>query len=207
MALPDVPAGVEIRMADDYGPATKLLPALREVGSDDGVIIYCDDDKIYLPNWAAKLVEAAKTNPSTAFAWAGCSLNEICDRHLYRHSMAALATRLSLGLLQPLKWKRPSQGPIDIAFGYAGVLVRPRFFSPAVFDIPTGCLVDDIWFSGQLRLAGTPVYKLSGPVPIRNRRSAEFEPLKNLKIKDIDRSAADFGMICHFRDRYGIWID
>lgn len=207
IALPKVPAGVIVRECDDYGPATKLLPALRAAGSEDMLIIYCDDDKLYQPDWASRLTEAAIRFPSRAFAWAGCGIDEIYDRHLRRNGPSALATKLSLGLLQPLKWRRPHMGPIDIAFGYGGVAVRPRFFRPDVFDIPQGCLVDDIWISGQLRVSGTRIDKLPGPIALRNRRSAEIAPLKQLKQDDIDRASADFSMACYLRERYKIWTE
>ncbi len=40
-ALPEVPEGVEIRLVEeDYGPATKLLPALKEFAGQDVDILF-----------------------------------------------------------------------------------------------------------------------------------------------------------------------
>ncbi len=202
---PPVPSGVEVRTAQDFGPATKLLPALGAADTDDALILYCDDDKIYKPRWAEGLVRAASAAPLQAHAWAGCGLAEIRTRHLARRGLDAQLTALSGGLLQPLKWRRPRHGPIDIAFGYGGVAVRPRFFAPSVFALPPGCLVDDIWISGQLAVTGTAIHKLPGPAPIANRRSAERAPLKSETQHGLDRAAADDETARYLADNYGVW--
>lgn len=202
-----MPAGVEIRESQDSGPATKLLPALADAPSEDTLIIYCDDDKIYQPEWAAGLASAAAVFPQLCVAWAGCRLGEIAQRHLDRRGALAMMTRLSGGLLQPLKWQRPRGGVIDIAFGYGGVAVRPRFFRPPVFDIPADCLVDDVWFSGQLAFAGISLYKLPGRPPLRNRRDAELHALKHHGTDGLDRAAADFLTMRYMQQHYGIWPD
>lgn len=203
--LPSVPAGVEIRHAQDLGPATKLLPALADAPSEDTLIIYCDDDKIYEPQWAAGLAAAAEAVPQRAVAWAGCRVGEITRRHLGRDGAMAMMTRWSGGLLQPLKWQRPRAGAIDIAFGYSGVAVRPRFFRPAVFDVPADCLVDDVWHSGQLALAGTALCKLPGRPPLRNCRNAELHALKHHGAGGQDRAAADFLAMRYMQRHYGVW--
>lgn len=204
-SLPSVPAGVEIRETRDLGPATKLLPALATAASEDSLIIYCDDDKIYRPNWAAGLAAAATDFPDRAVAWAGCRADEIARRHLERTGLLAITAKLSGGLLQPLKWQRPRHGEIDIAFGYGGVAVRPRFFRPSVFDVPANCLVDDIWISGQLAVAGTPLHKLRGAPPLRNRRSAELHALKHHAAGGRDRAAADYHVLRYLQQHYGAW--
>ena len=57
--LPEVPEGVEVRMVDeDYGPATKLLPALEDFAEEDVEILFCDDDQIYPPYLAEELFKA-----------------------------------------------------------------------------------------------------------------------------------------------------
>ena len=59
--LPQVPSEVKIRITEqDFGPATKILPAAREYAEKDVAIIFCDDDKIYDPNWAGRLINAAQ---------------------------------------------------------------------------------------------------------------------------------------------------
>ena len=48
----DVPAGVILKLVDfDFGPASKILHAVKHFGNRDVGIIYCDDDKIYDRNF------------------------------------------------------------------------------------------------------------------------------------------------------------
>ena len=59
--LPQVPSEIKICITEqDFGPATKILPAAREYAEKDVAIIFCDDDKIYDPNWAGRLINAAQ---------------------------------------------------------------------------------------------------------------------------------------------------
>ena len=52
---------MDIRITEqDLGPATKVLPAVEEYAQEDVAVIFCDDDKIYDPNWAARLINAAQ---------------------------------------------------------------------------------------------------------------------------------------------------
>ena len=70
--LPQVPSGVQIRITEqDFGPATKILPAAREYAEEDVAIIFCDDDKIYDPNWAGRLINAAQKQLDCAIVEAG----------------------------------------------------------------------------------------------------------------------------------------
>lgn len=49
---------VQIRLEqEDYGPATKYLPIIKEFGSDSQAIMICDDDQYYHPYTLATLDE------------------------------------------------------------------------------------------------------------------------------------------------------
>ena len=53
-ALPEVPPGVRIiRTPQDFGPATKILPAARAYRGQEVELLYADDDQCYQPGWAA----------------------------------------------------------------------------------------------------------------------------------------------------------
>ena len=70
--LPEVPEGVEVRMVDeDYGPATKLLPALEDFAEEDVEILFCDDDQIYPPYLAEELFKARLLHPEACIAGSG----------------------------------------------------------------------------------------------------------------------------------------
>jgi len=54
--LPKVPKGITIkRINEDLGPASKLIPTLKNTISED-YILYCDDDWDYKPTWAESFV-------------------------------------------------------------------------------------------------------------------------------------------------------
>ncbi|HHS94714.1 MAG TPA: hypothetical protein ENK63_05195 [Rhodobacterales bacterium] len=63
--LPPLPQGVEVLETEaDLGPAGKLLaPARAFPGAD---ILYCDDDWLYAPGWAAALRSAHRPGQVTA---------------------------------------------------------------------------------------------------------------------------------------------
>ena len=53
--LPAIPEGDEMRLTEqDLGPATKDLPAVKKYAQEVIAVIFCDDDKIYDCNWAAR---------------------------------------------------------------------------------------------------------------------------------------------------------
>jgi len=60
--------GVHVELVEDYGPLTKLLPALDR-GFD--TIITADDDTVYGEGWAARLIEAAEENPGAVVGYDG----------------------------------------------------------------------------------------------------------------------------------------
>ncbi|BBU58818.1 hypothetical protein KU6B_50830 [Mameliella alba] len=125
---PALPPGVTLLWSDtDYGPATKLLPALRAFPQN--ALAYCDDDCLYQPGWLAALCTAA--SPTEAVAASGWSV----DR---------------------LKRQGAAPPHSDIAQGFSGVLIRPGMIDPRAFDIPAEARpVDDIWLSGMRALTGT----------------------------------------------------
>ena len=158
-----IPDGFTIFRCDDYGPATKLLPTLKRYEQQDVVIIYCDDDRIYAPNWIERLLTVHEEN-------GGCCVgDEMYDIPSYVNSLSMAKTTayrlnriLSLGMWSPRK-RNTARGVI--LEGYGGVLVRPSFFDETVFNMPKEFFpVDDIWFSAKLAERGIPI-KYSGRKP------------------------------------------
>lgn len=47
----------------DYGPATKILPAVQDYRDQDVMLLFCDDDKLYDLDWASRFVAAANAPP------------------------------------------------------------------------------------------------------------------------------------------------
>lgn len=78
-SLPDVPDGVRIvRVEEDLGPATKVLPTLADLAGTQTPIIFCDDDRVVHKDWAANLLNASKSHKDM------CVCNAGFFRHNYR---------------------------------------------------------------------------------------------------------------------------
>ncbi|MFN4170738.1 MAG: glycosyltransferase family A protein [Pseudorhodobacter sp.] len=215
--LPKVPAGVQIHIADhDYGPATKVLPsALRHRGKDVN-ILFCDDDKVYDPNWAARLVGAAKSRPGCCIVEEGSDVFE-CSDVAFRGKIQPRYPRRRKTLLYRLKraaslgrWKsRKAEGSgyADILEGWGGVLVRPEFFGDEVFDIPDPLwMVDDIWLSGHLTVRNVPIWlHYGGPRVAGAKEEVSAAALRKQTVRGMDRKALNSACVRHYQDRYGIW--
>lgn len=228
--LPDVPEGIEIRRVDeDFGPASKVLHAVREFRGQDCEILFCDDDRLYPPEWAQSLLDARAAHPDAAIAPVAFEVNNwLVDSKMIRaHQPRAVArdklTALSywkelllwhMGLFKKLGPEPPhfrhikTGGYRDFFQGYGGVLVRPEFFDDDVFDIPpVYWAVDDIWLSGMLAKAGTPIWVpenlRGGPDCTTAHDSA---PLYKAVIDGADRNQADRACCLYFQKEHGIWL-
>ena len=142
-------SAVEIVRCDDLGPATKLTPALLREPPDQTIIVV-DDDRIYPPTLVAELEDAAKADPDTAFAMCGWIVPpDLIDRP------TTVWSNLTLKAPVPLRARRLRKPvPIDVLMGFAGYIVRPRFFDPAAVQDyaaapPEAFFVDDVWFSAH----------------------------------------------------------
>lgn len=214
--LPTVPAGVTIhRCRDDLGPATKVLPAAAELRGQDVELLFCDDDKIYDPDWHQRFKAAAAANPGTCIVEVGETFPDIPDRvrpedRLPRGRRARktayyrLLRVLSLTAYKPRLYR--NSGYVDQISGYGGVLVRPDWFDDAAFDIP-GVLwtVDDPWLSGHLERRGIPIWlNGEGKLP-RFGKVGRLGALGDLVEDGHGRVDADLAAIDHMRQHYGIW--
>jgi hypothetical protein len=210
--LPDLPDGVEILHTDtDLGPATKILPVAKNFRGQDVRLLYCDDDRIYDRDWAARLIAHNAQNPGMCVADAGDPVSAIDlraerDEPIYRRLNA-----LTLGLLGKPHRRRvrsliPDEGLIDIAKGYGGVLIRPTFLGDDAFCIPeTFWAVDDVWLSGQMARQGIPIHKVgrqpkSTPTPV-----GKMSALLDLELDGNGRDKLNLACVNYFRTRYGIW--
>ncbi|WP_248633265.1 glycosyltransferase family 2 protein [Cereibacter changlensis] len=210
-SLPEVPAGVTVLRADcDYGPATKILPAVRDLQGTNTEILFCDDDRIYDPLWTSRFLVQRSQRPDCALVEAGGLLGKsghcvdaalrVRKGIMYRAIRAA-----SLGLIKPRPWAR--SGFVDIAKGYGGVMIRPDFLPSEAFDIPEILwTVDDYWLSGCLRMQGIDIW-LNAEAPVsRESRAAACAPLLNFTTGGHDRGKSNAACVAWFRDKYGVWV-
>ncbi len=132
----------------DWGPATKLIPALLDYADRPGtMLVAVDDDNVYPRTFLETFVRWADVLPSGALTLRGCRVppsRRWADCAEYKGSTI----------------ERPNR--TDIVEGCAGILVRPAFFDEAFFafeDAPEEAFyVDDVWVSGHLARRRVPAW-------------------------------------------------
>lgn len=221
-ALPDVPSGIVIYRCDqDFGPATKILPACRDLRGTATQILFCDDDCICSDGWAMRLfriqsdrrmeavavyvrsAEGYVPNKVPAIRWRTAWQLPILYDIPYRFSRL-LYKAIGLNTF----WRRPFivPGYGDIFFGAAGVVVRPEFFDDLTFSIPQEAWpVDDVWLSANLARKGIRIYcPWMATLPRSTLASAQDALVDSeflgMKRQDLNKSAAEF---C--QQRFGVW--
>lgn len=180
---PDVSDGVEImRVARDEGPATKVLPAARALAGHVDRLIYCDDDWILPPGWAATLL--AGGGPDEAVAGAGFDV----DR---------------LGRRSP---RAPDPARRDVAQGHAGVSIRPEWLADAACTPPpVAWPVDDIWLSAQLARQDIPIRLARGAKDGMSLSFEDAHALQDACLAGMRRHAANLACVAEVTARYGLW--
>ena len=206
----NLPHGCDIIYCNqDYGPATKILPALQEYKDQDVSLIYCDDDRIYEKNWIKRLTEKSKQYPRDCIIDEGYNMDFVLfklwqSKHRIKYKLLRF---LSLGLYAP-KRKMKNREHHDIGEGFGGVLVKPDFFPPEVFDIPDILWsVDDTWLSGMMHKNGINIRKTDRARKERSRsvNITNDEPLNLYVYKGHNREGAISLCVKYFIDNYRIW--
>ncbi len=226
---PDVPAGVEIRRcAQDYGPATKVLPAAFEFRGQDCRILFCDDDKLYQKDWIQRFQKESREHPGCCIASAGMDAfrwspggreRALQPRPVRRWRLTDLGFQLRY-LVQDLRaggnkelpepprkvFKRP--GFVDIFEGFGGVLVRPEFFEFSDGDIPPKMwAVDDVWLSGMLARKNIPIWLMANILePQETEIHLGAAALHTSIVDGINRDEANALTVDYLRQAYKIWL-
>lgn len=180
---PALPKGVTLlRTATDEGPATKVLPAARALTGHIDRLIYCDDDWILPPDWAAHLLDAAG------------------DTH------AAAGAGFDLHRLKRQSHRAPDPRFTDIAQGYAGVCIRPDWLAgPDCTPPPAAWPVDDIWLSAQLARQGIAVRLTRDARRGMRLATDDVHALQHAVIGGRTRHEANSACAQEVYTRYGIW--
>lgn len=226
--LPLLPDGVQVVICDqDYGPATKVLPTLRDYAGQDVEVLFCDDDQAYDPDWVGRFLKIRAERPNDCLVEAGYNIAErradlgapapsSFQPRLPRRKkgLAYRAVRLAtLGRVQPNGLSGP--GYVDILEGYGGVMLRPSMMPEAAFDIPDILwTVDDPWLSGHLTVNGVGIWRQvhrdwrlpSGRAWGKAYANDRVHALKRMVYKETGRQDADALSINYFRQTYGIWL-
>lgn len=210
--LPDLPDGVEVMHCDtDFGPATKVLPAVAHFSGQNVRLLYCDDDRIYHRDWAARLIALSEANPDACIADVGDPVAVIDRRAAWDLPRHHRLDALSFDLYGERHRRRvramiPDHGPVDIAKGYGGVLVRPDFFDDEVFRIPEALwAVDDVWLSGHMARRGVTVHKAGRKPRSVPTKSSKLAALLDHNVEGRGRIQLNLACVDYFRQRYGIW--
>lgn len=181
VVLPVLPAGVEVlRDAQDHGPACKALIAARHLRGGPGRLIYCDDDWILGPGWAAALLAAQRGQEAVTGQGFGVE-------RLGRVSSA-----------------RP--GYCDIAQGYSGVLIVPDWLADAVPpDDAAARAMDDIWLSAHLAARGIGIRVAPTARQAMLPAYDDAHGLQDAVIAGAGRGEANRRCAAMMQDRHGIW--
>ncbi|HKL56087.1 MAG: hypothetical protein ACX93P_13940 [Roseovarius sp.] len=179
---PALPAGVEIMWSpQDHGPATKALVAADRLAGHVPRLIYCDDDWIAGPGWAAALLASAR--PHEAVTGQGFSV-----ARLGRTSGA------------------PTAAHVDIAQGFSGVLIDPAWLSGPDLAPPAAArAVDDIWLSGLLAARGIPIRGAAHARRALRPAFADDHALQDSLIAGQARHDANLTAAALIHARHGIW--
>jgi hypothetical protein len=191
------------RLDKDEGPATKLLPTLREERKPHNIrnhtrIMVVDDDNIYQRGNVESLINDFET-----------------ANRLSPTAVTKFGVRLSKNGVIPgfSAWSRGSllfqcQQEVDLLQGCFGFVVLASFFNEAALDIEHrpdfATSVDDIWFSCWLTLNNIPILNTSNAfwtLPLLNMGKIASTPrLVNTENAGLIR---DHDTIAWFRDTYG----
>lgn len=217
----ELPRGIEIHRVDtDYGPATKVLPAVAEFSGTSTQILFCDDDLIYPADWAKNLFDLQSKRPLEAVATIGRiratptrridedepRAVELTHEQDISYRVAWWASKL-LGLTPPLWRPIKKAGYIDILFGVGGAVVRPDFFDAEAFDIPEiAWPVDDIWLSAQLAKRKIPIFAPKRlpcpPAAVHSKNNS----LLRAEFEGMGRQALNSEAIRWCQKQYNIWL-
>jgi hypothetical protein len=199
-------ASVEIVTCRDWGPATKIIPAVQDCEAGQAIIVV-DDDRIYPTTLIADLEDAGRRMPDHALALSGWVVPaDLIDRP---------TTVLSNVLKRPpapIKSTRISNfRPVDIFQGLSGYLVRPEFFDVDQLTDYTQApkaafFVDDVWISAHCR---API------VLVPTRRTNFQSKRRRWRYQRSSLGRINFGdgnpenrnntiMIRHFADRWSV---
>jgi hypothetical protein len=222
--LPPVPEGVRIcRCEVDHGPATKVLPACRDLAGRDVQILFCDDDGTFAPNWARRLFKLQAQRPREAVAAyvrpvSGYVPGKITPRNRPVAWQVPITWDLPYRLRRlmfqylgmPHPWRRPFArgGYGDVFFGVGGVVIRPEFLDEVAFEVPVEAwAVDDLWLSAQLARRGIPIYcPRRHPMPKAQAQSG-VAALLDMEDGGRDRQALNRAAAVYCQGRFGIWND
>jgi len=148
--LSELPRVRVLRCSNDWGPATKFIPAIQEeMQADRGhtLIMVLDDDRVYPRDALETYLYYSEQLPNAALCFRGAAMPSTLD---WDHA------RMIYG--KDLREPRP----VAVITGCGSYLVQPRFFDESLWDYSDAPQVafdiDDIWISACLSRRGVKRY-------------------------------------------------
>jgi len=143
------PKGITINRCQDFGPLTKLLPAViaeqEEESDPNTIIITVDDDQVYLPDTIKYLVWYMENYPNTAFG--------VCGWGFMWVPPPTGVVPVYLTYMQ----RGPAGTMVDVLQACCGNAYRVSWFNSTELrdDLPPECFTtDDLWIAGYLSAHG-----------------------------------------------------
>eukprot|EP01087_Luapelamoeba_hula_P017633 TRINITY_DN5576_c0_g1_i1.p1 TRINITY_DN5576_c0_g1~~TRINITY_DN5576_c0_g1_i1.p1 ORF type:complete len:360 (+),score=23.43 TRINITY_DN5576_c0_g1_i1:1-1080(+) len=133
--------GITVNRCEDYGPLTKLYPALELESNDNTLIITVDDDKIYSPDAIRYLAWHAHHSPNVAFGVCGWAF------------MWVPPPMGVVPIYVPFFMRGGGGTYVDVLQACCGNAYRRGFFTslPQLSKPPQDCwTTDDLWIAGYL---------------------------------------------------------
>ena len=177
-----VPSGAVIHIVDtDLGPAMKAICFAKNHSAEHKNLIFCDDDWIYPQGWSETLLSAGQAG--AAVAASGFDVDRLKRR------------------------AAPKTGAfVDIAQGFAGVLITPNWFDVKDIVPPKEArLADDIWLSGQLARQGIAIRLCPEARRGLAPAFADGYGLQDIVAPGQTRAEANQAALDLLTRRYGIW--
>lgn len=221
-SLPSLPDWVEVFESDfDYGPATKLLPAVKRWADTDVDLLVCDDDRLQDKDWISRFKKVRGSRPTDIVCERGWNiLDRIgavqkqpkvprAEQHptggksvLYRLKRIG-----SMNIVHPPRQVYKTPGYVDVFEGFLGALIPVGSIPMTAFHIPDIIwTVDDVWLSGMATLTNTYVWAHDMERPVySDAKIDKVAALRNYVANGVGRGDADKMAIEHLRREFGVW--
>jgi hypothetical protein len=162
-----------LHCGNDWGPATKFIPVVREelvAGRGDTLIMVVDDDRIYPHDALETYLYYSKRLPEAALCFRGAAMPQTLD---WRDARMIKGNEL----------REPRT--LAVITGCGSYLIQPRFFDESLWDYskapPAAFYMDDIWISGWLARRNVKRYA----VPTSTMMRSVWRQRRTLSLHDV----------------------
>lgn len=220
--LPTLPEWVTVIECDeDFGPATKILPAVKRWRGTATDLLVCDDDRRQDKRWIERLTQGRSTKPDHIICERGWNIDERFGIRQQRPALprATLSPNggrtalysfkrlLTMGLVHPPRRVYAKAGHVDVFEGFLGALIPVNSIPDEAFKIPDIVwTVDDVWLSGMAATTGTMIWVGNEARPVYSDGTID----KTASLRDhvengVGRNEADQLAVNYLRKKYEIW--